>query len=71
MRLRKANRQESPRRLLETLKHIQQQAAATADGEVVRGVTKIAPEQKELFAAIGIPTPKAQEFTETASYAAL
>jgi hypothetical protein len=31
MRLKKANRQESPTRLLGTLKHIQQQAAATAD----------------------------------------
>jgi hypothetical protein len=71
MRLKKANRQESPMRLLETLKRIQQQAAATADGEVVRGVTKMAPEQKELFAAIGIPTPKVQEFAETAGQAAL
>jgi hypothetical protein len=41
------------------------------DGEVVRGVTKMAPEQKELFAAIGIPTPKVQEFAETAGQAAL
>jgi transposase len=71
MRLKKANRQESPTRLLETLKRIEQQAAATADAEVVRGVTKMAPEQKELFAAIGIPTQKVQEFTETASHAAL
>lgn len=71
MGLKKANRQESPTRLLEALKHIEQQAAATADAEVVRGVTKMAPEQKELFAAIGIPTQKVQEFTETASHAAL
>ncbi|MFN9448034.1 MAG: IS1634 family transposase [Rubrivivax sp.] len=70
MRLRKANREESPTRLLEALKRIQQQAAATADGEVVRGVTKMAPAQKDLFAAIGVPTPKVQEFTETASQAA-
>jgi hypothetical protein len=71
MGLKKANRQESPTRLLETLKPIEQQAEATADAEVVRGMTKMAPEQKELFAAIGIPTPKVQEFTETASHAAL
>jgi carbon-monoxide dehydrogenase small subunit len=32
------------------------------DGQVVRGVTKLAAEQKQLFAAIGVPTPKAQEF---------
>jgi hypothetical protein len=29
---------------------------------VVRGVTKLASEQKQLLAAIGVPTPKAQEF---------
>jgi hypothetical protein len=28
---------------------------------VVRGVTKLAAGQKQLFAAIGVPTPKAQE----------
>jgi hypothetical protein len=38
---------------------------------VVRGVTKLAPQQKDLFAAIGVPNPKAQEFTETATPAAL
>ena len=70
-RLKKANREESPTRLLEALKRIQQQAAATADGQVVRGVTKLAPQQKDLFAAIGVPNPKAQEFTETATSAAL
>ena len=30
--------------------------------QVGRGVTKLAAEQKQLFAAIGVPTPKAQEF---------
>jgi hypothetical protein len=70
-RLKKANREESPTRLLEALKRIQQQAAATAAGQVVRGVTKLAPQQKDLFAAIGVPNPKAQEFTETATPAAL
>ena len=71
MRLKNAKREESPARLLEALRRIQQQAAATADGQVVRGVTKIVAEQKDLFAAIGVPTPKAQEFTETPSPAAL
>jgi hypothetical protein len=71
MRLKQANRPESPARLLEQLKRVQQQAAATADGHVVRGVTKLAGEQKELFAAIGVPTPKAQEFAQTESTAAL
>lgn len=66
MRLKKASREESPTRLLQTLQRIQQQAASTADGQVVRGVTKLAQEQKDLFAAIGVPTPKAQEFDQTA-----
>lgn len=71
MRLKKANREESPGPLLDALKRIQQQAAATADGQVVRGVTKLAAQQKELFAAIGVPTPKAQELDRTASAASL
>ena len=71
MRLKKANREESPGRLLDALKRIQQQAAATADGQVVRGVTKLATQQKELFAAIGVPTLKAQELDRTASAASL
>jgi transposase len=62
MRLKNAQREESPGRMLEQLRRIQQQAAATPDGQVVRGVTKLASEQKQLFAAIGVPTPKAQEF---------
>jgi hypothetical protein len=61
MRLKNAQREEAPGRMLEQLR-IQQQAAATPDGQVVRGVTKLASEQKQLFAAIGVPTPKAQEF---------
>ena len=71
MRLKTANREESPGRLLDALKRIQQQAASTASGQVVRGVTKLAQEQKELFAAIGVPTPKAKELDQTASTAAL
>ena len=62
MRLKNAQREESPGRLLEQLGRIQQQAAVTPDGQVVRGVTKLASEQKQLFAAIGVPTPKTQEF---------
>ena len=41
MRLKKANGEESPGRLLDALKRIQQQAASTASGQVVRGVTKL------------------------------
>lgn len=61
MRLKEAAREESPTRLLEALKRIQQQTASTADGQLVQGVTKLAPQQKELFAAIGVPLPQAQE----------
>ena len=61
MRLKNTQREESPGRMLEQLRRIQQQAAATPDGQVVRGVTKLAAEQRQLFAAIGVPTPKAQD----------
>ena len=40
-RLKKANREESLTRLLEALKRNQQQAAATADGQVVRGASSL------------------------------
>lgn len=71
MRLKKANREESPGRLLDALKRIHQQAAATAGGRVVRGVSKLAAQRKELFAATGVPTPKPQELIRTASAANL
>lgn len=61
MRLKEATREESPTRLLEALKRIQQQTASTTDGQLIQGVTKLAPQQKELFAAIGVPLPQAQE----------
>jgi hypothetical protein len=64
MRLKQADRAESPTRLLETLQRIQQQAATTPDGRILRGVTTLAPQQRELFAAIGIPTPKTEEFAQ-------
>jgi hypothetical protein len=71
MRLKQADRAESPTRLLETLQRIQQQAATTPDGRIVRGVTKLAPQQRELFAAIGIPTPKTEEFAQVDAAAVL
>lgn len=71
MRLKAAHREESPTRLLETLSRIQQQAASTADGRVVRGVTKLLPTQKDLFAAIGVSTPKPEELSQAASAAAM
>jgi transposase len=71
MRLKAAHREESPTRLLETLSRIQQQAASTADGRVVRGVTKLLPTQKDLFAAIGVSTPKPEELSQAASAAVM
>lgn len=71
MRLKQANRAESPMRLLQQLKQVQQHAARTADGQIVRGVTKLAAEQRELFAAIGVPTPKAPELDQGATATAL
>jgi uncharacterized membrane protein len=71
MRLKQARRAESPVRLLEQLRRVHQQTAATPGGHVVHGVTKLAAEQKDLFAAIGVPTPKPQELAEPASTAAL
>lgn len=71
MRLKQARRAESPVRLLEQLRRVHQQTAATPGGHVVHGVTKLAAEQKDLFAAIGVPTPKPQDLAEPASTAAL
>ena len=71
MRLKQARRAESPVRLLEQLRRVHQQTAATPGGHVVHGVTKLAAEQKDLFAAIGVPTPKPQELAEPASTVAL
>ena len=57
MRLKASNRQESPGRLLEQLRRIQHQTAQTGDGQLLRGLTEMGVEQKELFAAIGLPVP--------------
>jgi hypothetical protein len=57
MRLKASNRQESPARLLEQLRRIQHQTAQTGDGQLLRGLTELGVEQKDLFAAIGLPLP--------------
>ena len=71
MRLKQAYRTEFPVRLLEPLGRVHRQSAATPGGHVVHGVTKLAAEQKVLFAAIGVSTSKPQEPAEPASTAAL
>lgn len=56
MRLKAAERSESPTTLLENLKCIHQQ---TAEGKTLTGLTVITPAQKSLFAALDLtpPTP--------------
>ncbi len=71
MPLKQGRQAESPVRLLEQLGRVLQQTAATPGGHVVHGVTKLAAEQRGLFAAIDVPTPKPQEMAEPASTATL
>lgn len=59
MRLKAANRSESPATLLEQLKRIHQQTVQTVDGKTLTGLTEMTPVQKSLFAALelALPTP--------------
>ena len=59
MRLKAAERSESPTTLLEQLKRIHQQTVETGDGKTLNGLTEITPAQKSLFAALDLtpPTP--------------
>lgn len=59
MRLKTANRSESPATLLEQLKRIHQQTVQTGDGQTLTGLTEMTPAQKSLFAALelALPTP--------------
>ena len=59
MRLKAANRSESPTTLLAQLKRIHQQTAVTAEGKTLTGLTEITSLQKSLFAALelALPTP--------------
>ena len=59
MRLKAANRSESPTTLLEQLRRIHQQTAVTAEGKTLIGLTEITALQKSLFTAVELspPTP--------------
>ncbi len=59
MQLKDAKRVGLPGRPLEHLRHVQQQTAAPPNDQVVHGRIKLASEQEQLFAALGVPTPKA------------
>ena len=57
MRLKASGREESPTRLLELLRRVQQQTVRTADGQTLSGLTELVPAQKSLFAALNLPLP--------------
>jgi ribose 1,5-bisphosphokinase PhnN len=57
MRLKASGREESPTRLLEQLRRVQQQTVQTADGQTLSGLTELLPTQKSLFAALNLPLP--------------
>ena len=59
MRLKAAQRPESPTTLLEQLKRIHQQTAVTPEGKTLTGLTEMTSLQKSLFAALELtpPTP--------------
>ena len=57
MRLKASGCEESPTRLLEKLRRVQQQTVQTAEGQTLSGLTELAPAQKSLFAALNLPLP--------------
>lgn len=62
MRLKAANRSESPASLLQQLHRIHQQTAETPEGRKLRGLTEMTAEQKSLFAALEVAVPTPQDF---------
>lgn len=64
MRLKASGRDESPTRLLDQLRRVQQQTARTADGQTLTGLTELAPAQKSLFAALNLPLPVPTDLTK-------
>lgn len=64
MRLKTANRSESPATLLEQLKRIHQQTVQTGDGQTLTGLTEMTPAQKSLFAALELALPTPSDLTK-------
>jgi transposase len=60
MRLKANKREESPSRLLEQLRRIQHQTIQAKDGRRISGITQINDMQKDLLAALKLPTPNPQ-----------
>jgi len=59
MRLRAAQREESPATLLAQLTKVQQQAVRMASGDVLCGLTQLDAQQRDLFEALEVPQPQA------------
>ena len=57
MRLKASKREESPSRLLQQLKRVQQQTARVGEEQVLHGLTELTPAQKSLFTALQLPVP--------------
>jgi transposase len=67
MRLKASQREESPARLLEQLRRIQQQSATIDGGPVISGLSPLGAIQKDLFAAVGLPVPAAEDAPQPAT----
>lgn len=66
MRLKAGKREESPTRLLEQLRRIHRQTAKTGDGRTITGLSEMTPQQRSLFAALDLPSPRPQEIAKPA-----
>jgi transposase len=67
MRLKASQREESPARLLEQLKRIQQQSATVDGGPVISGLSPLAALHKDLFGAVGLPVPAVDDVAPDAA----
>lgn len=71
LRLKASQRSESPGRLLEQLRRLQHQAVQIGQGPIIRGLTALAPAQKDLFAAVGLSAPAPTQIGQPAESADL
>ena len=68
MRLKASGRPESPARLIEQLRRVQEQTARTPDGQILRGLSEMGAAQKDLFAALGVAVPSPAEIAATTQH---
>jgi len=64
MRLKSNKREESPSRLIEQLKRIQQQTVKTGDGQTLHGMTEMTTAQRQLFAALELTAPTHEDLAK-------